>query len=353
VENLFLRLWPVLVLVILVPVLVVMLKPQEHEYRSKAVVWVSAPVGDAQPALGNNNPFITPAQNQAQVINDLLSTEAFRSEVVLLSQIAGASPSADATRRAAQELRVGAAASGVNLLTITALSEKAENAQWIVSAVVDRYVSRATSEIQRKAEVSNAYYQQQLPIAQQALDQTRSDLAAYLRANPKAADPLNVASQDGSYRTLISQVDTQSKVVSGIESALQSVQLREASAPQSQQASFQVQDAARKPESPLPISITKRLGVPFAGFLFGLLIGGSYLYFAYRTDHTIRSSTDLDGIGVPLLGYVPVLQSMPLWIRLTPARWIVGWRRRDFARRAATSISGTISFTSRPAEETS
>ena len=95
------------------------------------------------------------------------------------------------------------------------------------------------------------------------------------------------------------------------------------------------------------------LVVPLAGLLFGLLIASGYLYFSYRTDYTIRSSTDLDGLGVPLLGYVPVLQSMPLWIRITPARWIVGWRRREFARRAATSISGPAGITNRPISEAS
>src|SRR5690606_15038567 len=102
---------------------------------------------------------------------------------------------------------------------------------------------------------------------------------------------------------------------------------------------FAVQDAPTLPQVPLGVSMTSKYGLPMAGMMLGLSIGAAYLYFSYRTDHTIRSAEDLATLEVPLLGSVPELQAAPLWARYTPLAWLIRWRRRDFARKTAASIS--------------
>ncbi len=339
VETIFRRLWVVAIPIVIVPLFVVVMTEGFPTYESHAKVWVTSPVGDAQPAIGHTNTFMTPAQNQTQALNDLLATQSFRRSVVLDAGIAKQTDSESSIASAASDLKVSATSSGVNLLTVTAQAGSAERAQAIVSGVVDVYLARATSEVQRDASLSAEYYKQQLTVAQKSLDQRRSDLAAYLAANPRAADPTNAASLDINYRTIVQHVDTQQKLVDSLQLQLQGVGLREASAPQSQEASFNVQDPASKPSGPMPVPSTRRFGLPAAAMLFGILIAAGYVYFAYHTDHSIRSSEDLQGLGVPLLGAVPELRPAGPILRYTPIGWFIAWRKRDFARQTAASIS--------------
>jgi capsular polysaccharide biosynthesis protein len=346
VETIFHRYWALVLPVVIVPLVALALTTKSSQYQSYAVVWASSPVASEKPALGAMNPYLTQAQNQAQAVNDLLSTLSFRTQV---SVDAGVVPPTadDATlRRAANEVKAWAYPNGANLITITATAPSNQNAQAIVSAIIDQYLARATASIESGSAVSIEYYNQQVAIAQQAFDMASSELAAYLRSNPKAIDVTNIASQDVTYRTLREQVDSQSRLVSSLQEAIQAVQLRAASAPQTQESMFAVQDPASLPLAPTPVSMTSKYGPPAAGIILGLFIGFAYLYVAYRTDHTIRSAEDLSGISIPLLGSVPQLQAAPLWARYTPVSWVIRWRRKDFARKTATSIS--IGFPAAP-----
>ncbi len=341
IETIFHRLWILAIPVMLTPVLVLALTARTDSFESRSTVWVSNPIGDAGPSLGQTNPYLSPAQNQVQALNDLLSTDVFRQSVARTAHIVSANDSPDTVTAVAARMTIFAGASGVNLLTITASADSPDRAQAIAAAVVTSYLDRGTVEIQRASSSSQEYYTQQLGVAQQLLDKRREELATYLRANPKAADPTNPASLDLNYRAIVNQVDQQSKVVDGLAQSLQGVELRKASAPQSQQASFSVQDPASRPSGALPVSSTKKYGLPLAGLLFGVLISCIYVYFKFRTDHTIRTSADLTGIEVPLLGTVPELRPGGMIGRFTPVGWYMTRRQRDFARRTAASISGT------------
>ena len=341
IETIFHRLWLLAIPLVLTPLLVLALTARADSFESRSTVWVSTPIGDAQPSVGQSSAYLSPAQNQVQALNDLLSTELFRQTVARTAGIVSASDSPATVAAVAVRMSIAASATGVNLLTITARAVSPERAQAVASAVVTSYQNRGTQEVQRSAASSQEYYTQQLGLAQQTLTKRREDLASYLRANPKAADPTNAASLDLNYRAIISQVDQQVKVVDGLVQSLQNVDLRLASAPQSQQASFAIQDPASRPIAPLAVSSTKRFGLPFAGLLFGVLISCMYVYFKFRTDHTIRTSADLEGIDVPLLGTVPDLRPGGTLARYTPLGWYLGWRQRDFARRTAASISGS------------
>lgn len=341
VETIFRRFWVLVIPVLLVPIAVIGLTGRAASYESRATVWVTDPLGDAKASVGQTNSYLSPAQNQAQALNDLLATNAFRRTVALTAGVVSSTDSSEAISFAANRMKIGVTPSGVNLLTVTAQAGAAHEAQAIVSAVITGYQARGTVEIERAASASEEYYKQQLAIAQKALDQRREDLATYLRANPKAADPTNAASLDLNYRALVTQVEQQTKLVDGLAASLQGVQLRLASAPQSQQASFSVQDTASRPRGPLPVAATRRYGLPFAGVLFGILISSAYVYVKFRTDHTIRTSADLADVPIPLLGSIPELRPGGWFLRYTPIGWYLTWRQRDFARRTAASISGS------------
>lgn len=340
VETVFQKYWAILIPVVLVPLMAIAMTYSPPTYRSGAVVWVSEPVTGESMALGHENQWITPAQNQAQVINDLLSTASFRMSIVRAAGLVEEGASDDVTRNTADRIAVYASTRGVNLVTVVAESGSASHAQRIVGAVVSEYLSRAAAEFERDATTSKEYFSQQLALATQELSARNLALSNYLVANPKAADPSNPASLNIDYRTLVDRADTQAALVGQLTESLQNVTLRQASAPQTLQAAFNVQDAPSLPEAPIPNSLTKTLGIPFAAVIFGLLIGCTYLYLSYRMDHTIRGSFDLASLQVPLLGSVPELRSGPRWLSRTPVGLVFAWHRKDFARRTAAAIAG-------------
>lgn len=344
IETIFRRLWVLALPLILVPILVVLLTAKPAVYVSRATVWVTNPIGNSRPTLGQPNSYLSPAQNQVQVLNDLLGTESFRAAVAISAGLVRETSPAKDIRAATEKMAIVVDAPGANVVGISASrAESAAEAQAIVAGVIKTYELRSVAEGQRGAEVTAQYYTQQLVVAQQTLNQRKEALTAYLRANPKAADSSSSASLDINYRALVAQVDQQTGVVDGLTQSLQDVGLRVASAPENQRASFNVQDSASLPESPLAVSITKRLGLPIAGLFFGLLISCAYAFIKFRTDHTIRTSADLADVAVPLLGSVPDLRAAGVWSQYLPIGWIFTLRNRDFARRTAASISGSAS----------
>jgi capsular polysaccharide biosynthesis protein len=351
-ETAFSRAWLLVLPIVLVPLLVVALTGSTPVYESWATVWASAPVGDSGPAFGATNSYVTPAQNQVQVLGDLLSTDSFREQVAVQAGLTDGSDR-DELRNAVGHLDIGVSTVGANLVSISASSGHPAEAQAVVAAVISQYQLRAATEIQRRGVASVDYYTQQLALVDQTLIQRRQELSEYLRAHPKAGDPSDVASKDPNYLALVSQVETQVSRQESLHEALQGVQLEQASAPSSQEASFSVQDPASLPEAPLPTSSTQKYGLPFAGLLFGLMISASYVYFAYRTDHTIRSAADVGELPVPLLGSVPLLRTGGIAGRVAPVRWALAFRQRDFARRTAASISAAPSVPALPSGERS
>lgn len=344
VETIFHKYWALALPVLLIPLVVMNFMAKSDTYQSSAVVWTSNPVASEKPALGTNNSYLSAAQNQAQAVNDLLSTRAFRVQVAKAAGIIPEDADESTAKRGAAKVKASATTTGANLVTISAVSPSAEVAQAVVREIISQYLARATSAIASDSQVSLDYYTQQLALAQQNLDAANAALSEYLRSNPRAADPSHPASQEPAYRTLVERADSQSTLVGSLQNTIQTVQLRAASAPQTQASMFAVQDPATKPEKPLPVSMTSKYGMPAAGAMLGLFVGLAYLYVSYRTDHTIRSAEDLQDVPVALLGSVPQLQPAPMWARYTPVAWVIAWRKRDFARQTAASIT-----TSQPA----
>jgi hypothetical protein len=342
VDTVFRRYWAFVLPVVLVPVLVIQLTGSNSEFQSSASVWVSAPIAEGDTSLGHNNVYLTPAQNQATAMGDLLATASFREKVAVGAGVVDSSASQRAIRMAAQKMVVWPGVHGVNLLTLTARAGDPETAQRIVGAVISEYQKRAASKIVSDASIASAYYEQQLAASKETLADRKAELTEYLRANPKAADPTNAASRDLDYLTLIERVNAQTTVVEELERAEEGVKMRGAAAPQTQEAAFSVQDAPSLPTAPVAASLTEKVGYPFAGLMFGLLIGSAYIYLTYRTDHTIRTAADLASMPVALLGSVPDLKPGPAWMRSGPLSWMFAWKRRDFARRTAASISAGL-----------
>jgi len=333
-EATFRRFWLLLIPIIVTPLIVVGLTHTTPKYQSVATVWVSQPSNIGPSALGQSaNPYISAADAQTQVIRDLLTTKSFRGDV---AQAAGLPSTSAAIALVATSVQVSSA--GSNLVAVVATGADPQMLQAMVNGVISQYQARSAAESQRQTSIAVQYYTNQIDLANKELDTRRAALSAYVAAHPVAA---TAQAADLQYTQLVGSVDAQSQVVNGLVTALQDAQLRAASAPQSLQASFSVQDPANLPKTPEPVSVTKKYGYPVAAFIFGVLIAGAYVYTTYRTDHAIRSSEDLVGLTVPLLGVIPDLPPLHTrgFGRFAPWVWIPTAGRREYARAVAASIS--------------
>lgn len=330
VEAVFRRWWVVALPVVLAPILVVMLTRKEPEYQSTSTVWVARPDSIDGGTLGRaSNPYITAAQAQTQVMYDLLSTRSFRQTVA-----ANAGLGAESELLVAKHVSVSAI--GVSLISIQATTPSPEMAQRLVTAVTQEYLTRAVAESQRQTEIAITYFTAQLALAKDELDIRRADLSGYLATHPTAPD----SKTDLTYPRLLDSVASQTQIVDGLNTDLQTAQRTLLTANQGVEAAFTVQDEARLPLAPVPVSITKRLGYPVVGLGFGLALAACYLYLVFRSDHSIRSSEDLVGLPVQLLAYVPELNGSRGFLgKLNPIAWLTRARRSDYARAVAASIS--------------
>lgn len=346
-EAAFRRWWMLVLPLVLVPIAVVILTRTTGAYRSVATVWVANPAGVTDGGVGSANPYLTAAQNQAQTLNDLLSTQAFRIEAAKAAGLLPGDPDPVVASRVAADLAVRVGATGTNVLKISGDGATAENARRLVAGVIAAYQERITIELQRNSDAAQQYYTEQLAVAQRELDSRRAKLTAYLAEHPRAAIPGDPQSLDLDYQTLLTQVDAQSKTVDGLRQSLQTVELKQAGASSVYTASFAVQDPPSAPLSPVPPSSSRKYGVPTAGLALGGLLGFAAIYATARTDRTVRTVKQLEGLAVPVLGSVPEVSPHR---SLLPRQLLAAMglaRDREFARRAAASILAPLPHSTR------
>jgi hypothetical protein len=339
VEAAFRSWWVLLLPVVLLPALVLALVDHPVEYRSSAQVTVSAPEGiDPGPLGQNRNPWRTPAQNQAEVLNDLMGSRAFREPIAVDAGLVSPESSPElierAGRIAAERLTIGA--TGVTIVGITATGPTAESALALADAFVNRVQSYVFAEASRGNSRVIEYYERQISEATEELGVRQAELNAYAAANPTAATQ---RPPDLTYERLVTRVTNQVRVLDGYRDQLAYVSAQQAAAPEALNAVFSVLDTPNLPAQPAEITIAQRVGLPAAGLLLGLLISAAYLWVAYRTDHAIRSSEDIAQLGVPVLGAIPVLRERPTWWRgYRPVTLLPPRRARNYARQVAAAM---------------
>ena len=161
----------------------------------------------------------------------------------------------------------------------------------------------------------------------------RGELEGYVALNPGVDQP---GANDIEYQSLVALVNAQDKVVSELRGALERWHLTAASADQGQAARFSLQDPPSLPTAPVPVGTVTRYGYPIAALGLGVFIAVAFIYIAYRADHAVRSTEDLEAINVRVLGRVPDLDSK----RHQPWYRAVGRRStRDFTRRLAAALA--------------
>lgn len=338
-EWVFRRLPLLLIPIVVTPVVVAFfVVSQDKEYRAEATVWVTEAEELRSPTLGEVPGFgETAAMQQASVLADLKSTDRFLLDVAAAAGLTiGSELTASQTERLTRQVNnaVEITPQGDSIVRIAATANTPEGAQALVAATIGVYETRIAFEADRISQIAIAYFAEQLVIAQTELGTREAAFDAYLVANPAAADG-DARRTDLRFLSLLGQVEAQREIVEGLGLQSQEAHLQAASAQEAQAARFNVQDNPSLPVAPETLSSTIEFGLPLAALLVGLLISGTYLYVTFHTDHSVRTREDITALGVPMLGYIPAVNSKQ------NQRWFrkVGRKERNFSRRLAASMS--------------
>ncbi|HWO94071.1 MAG TPA: hypothetical protein VNL92_04845, partial [Dehalococcoidia bacterium] len=200
--------------IVLVPALVFLFYPSpEDEYVSETTVWVETPSFAAQVTQpAPVYPILTPAQQQAEVLRQMLTTRSFRENAAIDAKlVTPEAPEADRSE-AATEIgeRISIVERGENLIAIEARGTSPQHAQALALGFLKEYNDRVIFEAGRTTQLTTDYYMGQLNLAQAELAKRRQEAQAYLTAHPKAYES---KAPDFTYDSLIARVNEQAAVV--------------------------------------------------------------------------------------------------------------------------------------------
>jgi uncharacterized protein involved in exopolysaccharide biosynthesis len=293
---------PLAALVLTGLVAAVMLRPSPT-YQASATVWTQQSILLDSGLVGDENPYLTPAQNQAQVFNDLLNLDSF---VLSVAAKVPALAEADQLTQIV-EVRDGTvvAPSGVNVLSISHTSGDPTIARDVVQGILDSQSERTTSDVVSQADVAEEFYETRLTVAKEDLDKQKVALAEYQASLPAAAlaDPTFVDPRLTELRAAAQRVRDD---YDALLDRLESIYLERDSALKGRDLSFQVADAPQLPTTPVPTSKVDLLLFPLLGFLLGFSASGALLFAMTRLDETIRLPREAQDIA-PVLAVVPDL----------------------------------------------
>lgn len=270
---------------------------QSTVYSASAQVWTQTTPLLASRLDGNANSFLTPAQSQALVLNELLILDSFRLSVAAkVDGLAGLDP-----RSQVRAVREGTTvfASGVNVLTVRHRDSDPALAQAIVRAVIDTYSERIASDVATQADAAQAFYEERLEGARTELEERKAALARYQVTLP--------TSSDLQLTELRAEVERAQENRDSLLDRLEQIHLERDAALTGRDISFQVTDPPELPSSPLPTAKRDLLIFPILGLLLGISGSAAVLVALTRLDDSIRLPMEARRLGVPVLAVVPEL----------------------------------------------
>ena len=311
----FLVILPVVVLVL--AGLVGSVLRTSHVYSSTTRAWAqSTPY--LQSSLAPDNPYLTPAQAQAQTYGDLLKLDSYVLDVA--GRVDGLK-SLPTTVQAA-EVRAGTYISpeGVNVLSITHQSSDPALTKAVVEALIAAYADYYKTDVIAQGDAAIAFYQARLDTANQELALREKDVADYQAAHPTIVDN-QVDTPDAKLAELQSLASTAREDYNNLLDKIDEINIQKAAAVTGKDIGFRVQDEAKLPTSPLPTSLKDMVLLPMLGLLLGISASGVLLFALIRLDDRIRFPEELRAMGLPVVGLPDIEKRRRSWpqhfVRLT------------------------------------
>lgn len=302
-------------------------------YEGWTAVWLSQPTYIA--ATDQDNRYLSPAQNQANRMAELLKTQNFLNEVVRhtpLAPLAG-TPSGQERLQALVVSQISMQPSGNNLLAIRYRSATPQLTLQVLQALLDAYIEKTSSDLTSQGTVAISFYESQVQATEQQAKQSADALRRYQQASRMSTDPsisggltgVDTANADPQLKQLQAQADFDQKHLDDTRASLDKARFQVDAADQGQDLSFQVIDAPHIPAG--ATRDTKKLIIaPIAALLVGLIGSTVLLVIILASDRSVRAETDLVP-PVRVLGIVPnlMLKRLPKRERASAIRRAMGF----------------------------
>jgi uncharacterized protein involved in exopolysaccharide biosynthesis len=319
--------------VLILVVTAVVLKSQPPSYVSTARLWVQ-PQTPLVPQNSAYNPYLTPAQNEAADLTELLGTEYFSNRVArsgplyrylasrpvvpsLLSRLEAhlglggqrthlpTRAEIDATAYSLISKQVQAVAAGPQIVEVTFTFTDPVVAAGTAEAVVQEFIAQSLATQRAQETTAVAFYQQQVKQAQSDLAAADARVNAYLDAHP---DERNITVIPDARLTQLQRADDDAQQqYQDVLDKLNQAEIDQQALNAPGASGFQILDPAQVPTSPT-LSKTRLVEALGAGFGFGLLVLILGLVVLTLADTTVRHPEDLEqALDLVAVGTVPEL----------------------------------------------
>lgn len=322
-------------LIVMVSALVVLIQPPS--YLASTRLWVDRPAIDD--GSGNSsNPFVTPAAERTQSLQELLNTRYFTIKVAHRGPLAqtlastpqqlggyhwvvaklrgqtttGALPSAADVDDMAYSIltqNVTVYAAGPQIIQVNFTYRDPRVAAATAQAIIDQFVDETLSSTKSRAQVQQDFYTGQITQATQTLAAADQAVNQYLAAHPDLKSP---AAVPDARLAQLQQTDLQAKqAVTDMQSKIDNARLLQAGLSAPGASGMRLLDPAIVPA---PGGTNKRLLVQAfgAGLGVGLVVLVLGLLALTLTDTTLRRPDEVEpALGLRLVGSIPRLPPRP------------------------------------------
>ncbi len=312
-EVIFRRLFSLLVLIVLLPMVAVAVAYfLPRSYDVTASLWALRRyviIGATGPETDLTS---TPAQTQATALNELLQARSFALAVANGSSLPSTLDPAvqadaqdrDDTLYAAISTKVKAAAVGYNLFVVTYQNSNPDVAQQVVASVIKNYGLQSEGFTVVEGQILLESYQTQLTKAKQDATAATQAESQYIAEHPqeKQADLVN----DPQYAFLHAQTLQAQATLQNIQTEIATVNEEISTQGNATESLFKVLDAPIVPRKPVSRLKTLIFG---GGIGLGLALAACVLYIiiTLRRDRTVYTVTDLRKVSP-----FPVVLQLPL-----------------------------------------
>jgi capsular polysaccharide biosynthesis protein len=304
---------------VILPVAIIFAALQRtSNYTSWSNLWVEQPLS---PTVDSGNSFLTPAQNRANDLTELLATDSFTMKVAQKANLPTGTETEKNTSLAAIRSGTSASATGRQLVSVSHTDNNPADAHRIADAVVTTYIADTDARTKVLIQQAVLFDQSNVDAAQKALADAQSAVTGYHGSG---------GSTDPQLTSLISSAQAAQATLNDANKQLRSdQQLLESPGTTNL---MSVTDQASTPTSPDGVKKTKLLMFPAAGMLLAISLAAALFGFVLRTDNSIRVAEDLQALpGLLLLGSVPDVSN------LKKRNW-----PRHFFRLAVTALGSTV-----------
>ncbi len=312
---------------------------QPATYQAQARIWYDLKGGlvDTTPSSGFDQ-YVTPADRQAQVLNELINTRAFATRVARrgalagyvatpegYSQAAGAVSGAKATVKglldgtrpqlSAQQVDdlsyalitrdTTAYSVGPQMVLVTVSLPNAPVAESTLGALVQQYSDEVLGDRRTQAQIAVDFWAQQADAAKARVQTTDDAVSQYLTSHPQLAQPNAVP--DATLSVLRHTYDQNQQRYASLLDKMDQAKLDQAAATP-EASGFRLID---RPRAVSPSAgIKRQLTLAGGGLVVGLLVSLSALVGMTLLDPTLRRREELRSLlGLRVVGTIPIIES--------------------------------------------